>query len=321
MFCYQQFLLRYNFQLPNALEVSVADCKQGLKTLIHAELFVSTLKMERPCNNLSWFQEDLMFLLHLADHSQDTLTEEWLKFQARIFWLHCQWHYHNSRIDTALSYLDRVKECLENLKEICFCHQSVLYIRTIDSPEFVRLSHVLKLQETLRRSLRLEFVQDLYAEKKFKELVDILKLTFGSAESKSMIYRAPVDRPTQLRMFIDGLSHLEDFNEYLLWGEQSLDESLNQYLAAFQRKPEESVKCNVAVSAWAEIIHKIIIDIYEAIRLRRASLETLTRPCLARLAENLVRFCAHQLGKSEANLSLFIYFSFTQIMLVFICII
>lgn len=106
-------------------------------------------------------------------------------------------------------------------------------------------------------------------------------------------------------MLLDGLCALEDFNEYLCWSEKSLDESTNQYLAAYNRKGiEEGVTtehpvASQSIADWSKVIERISNDIEEVIRCKRASLNALNRRALVRFAENLVLICSHQLEAPE----------------------
>lgn len=106
-------------------------------------------------------------------------------------------------------------------------------------------------------------------------------------------------------MLLDGLFAIEDFDEYLKWSEQSLDESTNQYLAAYNRKNvEETVapdqpSSNQLITDWSKVIERIAIDIEEILRFKRTALNTLCRRALIRLAENLVLICSHQLEATD----------------------
>ena len=75
--------------------------------LIHAEILVSGQKNDASILIPSWFIEDLMYLFQCADpiDTQSTLSNI---FQARVFWLHCNWHFQNGRIEVALNYLQMV---------------------------------------------------------------------------------------------------------------------------------------------------------------------------------------------------------------------
>lgn len=108
-------------------------------------------------------------------------------------------------------------------------------------------------------------------------------------------------------MLLDGLSALEDFNEYLSWSEQSLDESISQYLAAYNRKSTEEgavadqPSASQLIADWSKVIERISNDIEEILRFKRTTLNELSRRALIRLAENLVLVCSHQLEAPETN--------------------
>jgi hypothetical protein len=120
-------------------------------------------------------------------------------------------------------------------------------------------------------------------------------------------YRVPVDRPTQINMMLEGLTALEDFDDYLIWSEKSLDESTNQYLEAYNRKSnEEAIASDQSVgvqaaSDWSKVIEKISTEIEEILHFKRTSLNVLNRRALVRFAENLVLICSHQLEAPDAS--------------------
>ena len=109
-------------------------------------------------------------------------------------------------------------------------------------------------------------------------------------------YRVSVDRPTLIRMLLEGLSFLEDFEQYIVWAEQGLDESANVYLSACN---EGLTNCRV--EEWSKVIDMILLQVNEILSQKRATFEQLKRHNLARLAENLVLICSHQLEASETG--------------------
>lgn len=108
-------------------------------------------------------------------------------------------------------------------------------------------------------------------------------------------------------MLLEGLSALEDFDDYLVWSEKSLDESTSQYLEAYNRKNvEEGATADqpvgvMAASDWSKVIEKISTEIEEILRFKRTSLGVLSRRALVRFAENLVLICSHQLEAPDAS--------------------
>jgi len=108
-------------------------------------------------------------------------------------------------------------------------------------------------------------------------------------------------------MLLEGLSALEDFDDYLIWSEKSLDESTNQYLEAYNRKnadegtaSDQSVGVQAA-SDWSKVIENISTEIEEILHFKRTSLIVLNRRALVRFAENLVLICSHQLEAPDAT--------------------
>lgn len=286
------------------------DELSDFEVLIHAEILVSCQKNDPNMPIPSWFIEDLMYLFQCADPI-DTQPKHSKNFQARVFWLHCNWHFQNGNVEVALNYLQMVSNCFKpQIRGVSQPHAlSSVVTHSVDKPIILSVSDCNEMGEVLFRTLQLKDVVKLYENKKFKQLVNILKATFITSESEfcNHKYRVPVDRPTQINMLLEGLSALEDFDDYLVWSEKSLDESTSQYLEAYNRKNvEEGATADqpvgvMAASDWSKVIEKISTEIEEILRFKRTSLSVLSRRALVRFAENLVLICSHQLEAPDAS--------------------
>jgi hypothetical protein len=102
-------------------------------------------------------------------------------------------------------------------------------------------------------------------------------------------------------MLLDGLSHLEDFDQYLIVAEKCLNESTASYLTLSNNHEKEIDATKDPILDWAKVIERISNDVFEILILRRTSLAVLNRHCLARFAENLVLICSHQLETSDTS--------------------
>lgn len=181
-----------------------------------------------------------------------------------------------------------------------------IHTQAIESPAVFDFPTVQEMEDVLSRTMALEDVERLYEEKKFHQLVSILKATFGvhhssKAASNSQEYRVPVNRPTQLEMLLDGLSNLEDYDQYLIWGELSLDESINTYLAAFNRKAADEAAADPFSADWARVVERTATELEGILRCKRTSLGILDRRSLMRLTENLVHVLSHQLEAPDTS--------------------
>lgn len=110
-----------------------------------------------------------------------------------------------------------------------------------------------------------------------------------------------MDRPTQLEMLLEGLTYLEDYDQYLVWAERSLDESVNSYLKSYNKKSSEENPSDLPIANWAKAVEQIAIQLEETLRGKRSELRSLDRRSLVRLAENLVLVCSHQLEASDSS--------------------
>lgn len=111
----------------------------------------------------------------------------------------------------------------------------------------------------------------------------------------------PVNRPTQFEMLLDGLTNLEDFDQYLIIAEKCLNESTASYLTLYSNHEKERETTEDLISDWANVIERICLSIDEILQLKRTSLTVFNRHCLARFAENLVLICSHQLETSDTS--------------------
>ena len=198
---------------------------------------------------------------------------------------------------------------MERMKAEATGDDSVYFpTRTSDKLTLVQSAEIHQLQDVLMRILQLEDVEDLYKKKKYKDLVHILQSTFTAPNGSStgQNKRVPVDRPTQLRMLVEGLSHLEDYDQFVIWAEQCVNEAITQYLAAFNRKTEEGGNPSADdafLASWSKIAELILSEMEEIFRFKRSNLQVLSHAAMIRLAENLVLVCAHQLEVAETNAS------------------
>ena len=112
-------------------------------------------------------------------------------------------------------------------------------------------------------------------------------------------YRVPVNRPTLIRMLLEGLSFLEDLDQYLLWAEQCLDEAATVYLSSLNDKSEGIVVDHLEL--WLKLLGDMLRQMNNSLYYKRATLNVLSRRHLARLAENLVLICSRQLESCDSS--------------------
>jgi len=110
-------------------------------------------------------------------------------------------------------------------------------------------------------------------------------------------YRITVNRPTLIRMLLEGLIFLETVDEYIIWAEQFLDEGATIYLSSLNEKSEGIVIDHL--NLWSKLVKDILTQINDILSHKRASLGVLKRKHLSRFAENLVLICSQQLETSE----------------------
>lgn len=107
-------------------------------------------------------------------------------------------------------------------------------------------------------------------------------------------------------MLLESLSSLDDYDEFIIWSERCLNESISEYLCYFTKKANE-IECDESttdkqrLTDWAGVIEKVSTDLEEVLRTKRSSLDLLNHNALVRLAENLVLICSHQLESDSSN--------------------
>lgn len=102
-------------------------------------------------------------------------------------------------------------------------------------------------------------------------------------------------------MLLEGLLYRADFDQYVVWSEMCLNESIMQYLAAYNQRSDPAINNDALLSSWLKIVELILCELDDVLRHKRATLAVLSRHCVARLAEDLVLLCAHQLEVPEID--------------------
>lgn len=143
------FVGRNHRQLPNIFVDNQVCKEEGLVVLVHAELYVSHLK-ELSDEQPSWFLEDLSFLHHLIEY-QEPFTQQGDLFQARVSFLHCNWHYHHGRMEPSVYHLDRVYIflCTRGFRSISLCFVFCCCFRFTNRLENSSVSTLLMMSPTI----------------------------------------------------------------------------------------------------------------------------------------------------------------------------
>lgn len=180
-----------------------------------------------------WFllYHHLIFQSGFYDHSDDAVENS--KYQKRLYWLqYCLARYEYD--------LDRAVDCLCTIKDILAqsCETYHLEFPNQRHNRRIDLATVNALIVTLERTISLNSVQSLYAQKKFEELIGILTESLVHATtSKDTEEEEPVLKiTTQIEVILECFWSLERYEECLVWAERSLKYAFD----CFESAPKES---------------------------------------------------------------------------------
>ncbi|KAL3843014.1 hypothetical protein ACJMK2_020975 [Sinanodonta woodiana] len=227
-------------------------------------------------------QDDMGFIMELCAWS-NLLQGEWLQHCIRAYWMKARFNMLQGRIEEALFCFNKILEYFnfskEEGKEL---KQLVLPNCSLDNT--ISRDQVRILQESLQRCQSLEETQKFYESGNYHRVVDLLLQTFKStARQKGKligIATALPERHSQLMLLQDSLFKIGNYENCLLWGEESFTEAYQQYRMA---KSEQSKK------EWTDTMIHIIKALKKLFDKNVTCIRSLPSAKLVRFAQNLVK--------------------------------
>lgn len=188
-----------------------------------------------------WFllYHHLIFQSGFYDHSDDAVENS--KYQKRLYWLqYCLARYEYD--------LDRAVDCLCTIQDILAqsSDTSRLELPNQRHNRRIDLATVNALIVTLERTISLNSVHCLYAQKKFEELIGILTESLVHATtSKNTEEEKPVLKiTTQIEVILECFWSLERYDECLIWAERSLKYAFDCFESASKESDSQTEWAN-----------------------------------------------------------------------------
>ncbi|XP_030756514.1 calcineurin-binding protein cabin-1-like isoform X2 [Sitophilus oryzae] len=219
--------------------------------------------------------------LQLVSNWADQWREEFTSFFIRFHWLQSHYFRKTDQNDLAIRALQLIMEEIET-KESGSLERFSLNLPNFSKYGFITGQIIEKIIKHLNMMISLSSVESLFNSQQYDEVIDILRLTFGTG-SYSKVGR--MGRPAQLGILMHSLWYT-NWEQCFIWTEECLYEALQNY-----GKP------NVDQDKWQKIIEKCLGFFLEIIKKETVSIiDKLSEEKRCRLVESLTRIVCIQLN-------------------------
>lgn len=226
------------------------------------------------------------FVFYSGIYELSDCENEAIQHQLRAMWLlYCFARYEYD--------LNRSVDCLANVKELIQSTDSSLrlYLPNISHHPTIDLATIDELTTNLERTISLNNVRQLYLNKKYDELLFVLKDSLAITTKAKSATHAAMKVSTQFEIILECFWKCEMFDECFVWSERCLRYALDSFTATKKDKP--------SYLEWANNVNFILTYI-EAIILERSYsvLKSLKTYC-GRLVQSLVQIVTLQLDAPQ----------------------
>lgn len=236
---------------------------------------------------------DLEFLAQMSVR-QGIFKEKWISFVLRAFWAEARFLMLSGEMESAVQVLENVL-CRIDYESPADGQALKVLITNCKMNGLISREVVQDQLESLQRCQSLEEVHRLFELGRYKVVADLLIQTFKKPGSRGRKLHAKANIPerhAQLILLQESLWNLKDYSRCLIWGEASLNEALNQYLAV----TTATLKCD-----WSNTIVIVLSDIHRCIKQDMGLLGCLENPKLTRMAHNVIKLINVQMDVSESS--------------------
>lgn len=215
-----------------ALETAVCNTKKYVKYFCRKK-FVENIELYIKINNFSdvdehWFALFNHLIFHSGFHEYDDCDEESMKCQIRLDWLqYCLACYEYD--------LRRSVNCLETIRDLIIAHDNSYKLILSNHNKHYRKIDLKTLNESivmLERTISLNNVRQLYLDKKYNELISILKDSLINTTKTKHTGNMVMKISTQFEIILECFWNLELFEECLVWSERCLRYALDGFMDA-----------------------------------------------------------------------------------------
>ncbi|RZC42711.1 calcineurin-binding protein cabin-1, partial [Asbolus verrucosus] len=255
----------------------------ALATLLYGEL----LNFSSPKSETRVIHVTSLAFLQVISGWQEDWQQEFVSVFIRVYWLRTHIFRKEGNNDLAIRALELIQEViLEEEKRsdekyflsLPNCFKCGLVTNEIAS----------KILKHLDMITSLNCIEELYNAEKYREVAEILKLTFNSSGNHPTCGK--MGRPAQLAMLLHSLWYT-DLTECFVWTEECLYEALAHFL-----KPVRD--CD----KWEKIVEKCLAFFQEIIKMETVGVvDTLNEDKRARLVETLAKIVCKQLNADNTS--------------------
>ncbi|EFA00717.1 hypothetical protein TcasGA2_TC003597 [Tribolium castaneum] len=279
-------MFREHFDHPQAFsgESTFIELRDdALATLLYGEL----INFSSPKSETRTIHVTSLAFLQIISGWEEDWQEEFPSVFLRVYWLRAHIFRKEGSNDLAIRALELIQEImLEEEKKrdekyfLCLpnCFKCGLISNEVTS----------KILKHLDMITSLNCIETLYNSEKYREVAEILKLTFNSSGNHPTCGK--MGRPAQLAMLMHSL-WFTDLTECFVWTEECLYEALTHFL-----KPTRDA------DKWEKIVEKCLAFFQEIIKMETVGVvDALSEEKRARLVETLAKIVCKQLNTENAT--------------------
>ncbi|XP_077863764.1 calcineurin-binding protein cabin-1-like [Saccoglossus kowalevskii] len=244
-----------------------------------------------PIGTHDLFSSDLLYLESLSTF-RDILTNTWLHFAVRVYWLKSRYLMLQGKRDLALSCFDYCSHLL-TLGDSDLPPSNIPIVVHLPNckDDIISARAVKKQVESLQRCQSLEEVQRLYETGNYQDVVDILYPTLTQTSlSKSKLKED--SRPARLLLLIESLLHTKNYELCVSCCLLALNESLQQ----LSNGSTMAVKEN-----WLTTMTKVFQFLNKCLSVKLSVISQLARISVIQLTNTVIRIIELAMDSMDAT--------------------
>ncbi|XP_055840261.1 calcineurin-binding protein cabin-1-like isoform X2 [Episyrphus balteatus] len=189
-------------------------------------------------------------------------------------------------------YENRLTQCVESLQHLEEligeqCDEFFLEFPNMNESNYLDSETVKITRTETQRKIGLNKVRDLYEQKRWKELIVILKDSLISSKEVKDSEAWVRDLQTQFEVLLESIWQTGDFEECLMWAERCMQYGVSKYIA----EPGETYR----QKKWAENINYVFTYLEALILNEGYQILDCLEKFLPRLVQNVIKLLAYQL--------------------------
>ncbi|XP_063910388.1 calcineurin-binding protein cabin-1-like isoform X2 [Zophobas morio] len=255
----------------------------AMATLLYGEL----LTFSSPKSEVRVIHVTSLGFLQFVCGWEDDWHDEYPSVLLRVYWLRTHIFRKEGNNDLAIRALEMIHEVMleeEKKKEQLY----VLNLPNCFKCGAINSEVVTKILKHLDMITSLNCIEELYNGEKYRDVAEILKLTFNSSGNHPTCGK--MGRPAQLAMLMHSLWYT-DLTECFVWTEECLFEAVGHFL-----KPVRNA------DKWEKIVEKCLAFFQEIIKMETVGVvDALSEDKRARLIETLAKIVCKQLNTDNVS--------------------